>query len=141
MAAIIECDSAREFSITYQFTEITMLCPLAGRENTCWMNGLRRAHEGLSAYPVAVTRAGYGSNWLALERMGLVMSDETTGTVKWFNDAKGYGFISGDDGTDLFVHFKSIKGNGFRSLKEGQKVKFQVKQGPKGLQAEGVESV
>jgi CspA family cold shock protein len=63
----------------------------------------------------------------------------TTGTVKWFNDAKGYGFISSDQGGDLFVHFKSIKGNGFRSLKEGQKVKFVAKQGPKGLQAEDVE--
>lgn len=66
---------------------------------------------------------------------------DATGTVKWFNDAKGYGFISADKGGDLFVHFKSIKGNGFRSLKEGQKVKFQVKQGPKGLQAEEVEAV
>lgn len=66
---------------------------------------------------------------------------DATGTVKWFNDAKGYGFISADKGGDLFVHFKSIKGNGFRSLKEGQKVKFQVKQGPKGLQAEEVEAM
>lgn len=64
--------------------------------------------------------------------------ERATGTVKWFNDAKGYGFISSDNGGDLFVHFKSIQGNGFRSLKEGQKVTFLVKQGPKGLQAEEV---
>lgn len=74
--------------------------------------------------------------------MGLVMSEErATGTVKWFNDAKGYGFISSDKGGDLFVHFKSIQGSGFRSLKEGQKVTFLVKQGPKGLQAEEVLAV
>lgn len=67
------------------------------------------------------------------------MSDEeATGTVKWFNDAKGYGFISSDNGGDLFVHFKSITGTGFRTLKEGQKVQFLVKKGPKGLQAEDV---
>jgi CspA family cold shock protein len=73
--------------------------------------------------------------------MGLVMSEEGakgTGTVKWFNDAKGYGFISSDSGGDLFVHFKSIKGDGFRTLKEGQKVTFVAKNGPKGLQAEDV---
>jgi CspA family cold shock protein len=67
------------------------------------------------------------------------MSEErAAGTVKWFNDAKGYGFISSDNGGDLFVHFKSIQGSGFRSLKEGQKVTFVVKNGPKGLQAEEV---
>ena len=69
------------------------------------------------------------------------MSDQATGIVKWFNDAKGYGFISSDTGGDLFVHFKSIKGSGFKSLKEGQKVTFVKKQGPKGLQAEEVEPV
>jgi CspA family cold shock protein len=69
------------------------------------------------------------------------MSEErAAGTVKWFNDAKGYGFISSDKGGDLFVHFKSIQGTGFRSLKEGQKVTFVVKNGPKGLQAEEVEA-
>ncbi|UCG97492.1 MAG: cold-shock protein [Burkholderiales bacterium] len=58
------------------------------------------------------------------------------GTVKWFNDAKGFGFITPDDGgKDLFAHFSEIKANGFRSLQEGQKVEFVVKQGPKGPQA------
>ncbi len=61
------------------------------------------------------------------------------GTVKWFNDAKGYGFISRQSGEDVFVHFSAINANGFRSLKEGQPVQFVVKQGPKGLQAEQVQ--
>lgn len=58
-----------------------------------------------------------------------------TGTVKWFNEAKGYGFVKRDSGEDVFVHFKSILAEGFKTLKEGQKVQFEVEQGPKGLQA------
>lgn len=59
-----------------------------------------------------------------------------TGTVKWFNDAKGFGFISPDDGSaDLFAHFKEIQGGGFKSLKEGQKVEYKPTQGQKGMQA------
>mgnify|MGYP002713003305 CR=1 FL=1 len=68
------------------------------------------------------------------------MSDREIGTVKWFNDAKGFGFISRENQDDVFVHFRAIKGNGFRSLKEGQKVSFQVVEGQKGLQAEEVEA-
>ena len=60
------------------------------------------------------------------------------GTVKWFNDAKGFGFITRESGPDVFVHFRSIEGNGFKSLAEGQKVSFTVSQGPKGPQAEAV---
>ena len=59
-----------------------------------------------------------------------------TGTVKWFNDAKGFGFITPEDGgKDLFAHFSAIQGNGFKNLNEGQKVEFEVEQGPKGPQA------
>ncbi len=58
-----------------------------------------------------------------------------TGTVKWFNSSKGYGFISRDSGDDVFVHFNAIEGDGYKSLDEGAKVKFEVGQGPKGLQA------
>ena len=60
------------------------------------------------------------------------------GTVKWFNDAKGYGFIERPDGEDVFVHYSAIQGNGFRTLNEGQAVEFDVVQGPKGLQAANV---
>src|SRR5450830_1815953 len=64
-----------------------------------------------------------------------------TGTVKWFNDAKGYGFITPDDGSeDLFAHFSAIQMDGFKSLKEGQKVTFEVTQGPKGKQASSIQS-
>jgi len=61
------------------------------------------------------------------------------GTVKWFNDAKGFGFISQDDGPDVFVHFSAIQGDGFKSLAEGQRVSFDVQEGPKGLQAANVQ--
>ena len=68
------------------------------------------------------------------------MAERQSGVVKWFNDAKGFGFITPQSGPDLFVHFRSIQGKGFKSLKEGQKVTFEVTQGQKGLQAEAVES-
>ena len=64
-----------------------------------------------------------------------------TGTVKWFNDAKGYGFISRQNGEDVFVHFSAIQANGFRSLQEGQQVQSDVVKGPKGWQAENVKGV
>jgi cold shock protein len=60
------------------------------------------------------------------------------GKVKWFNDAKGYGFISQEDGSDVFVHHSAIQGEGFRALHESQMVEFEVVQGPKGLQAQHV---
>jgi CspA family cold shock protein len=63
----------------------------------------------------------------------------TTGTVKWFNDAKGFGFITPENGDkDVFVHFSAIQGDGFRSLAEGQRVEFEVTDGPKGPQASNV---
>ena len=61
-----------------------------------------------------------------------------TGTVKWFNEAKGYGFIARTDGDDVFVHFSAIQGSGFRTLAEGQAVEFEVVEGPKGKQAANV---
>ncbi|MBQ4513696.1 MAG: cold shock domain-containing protein [Anaerolineaceae bacterium] len=66
------------------------------------------------------------------------MSETLKGTVKWFNEAKGYGFLSQPEGEDIFVHYTAIQGNGFRTLKEGQEVEFTVDRGPKGLQASNV---
>jgi CspA family cold shock protein len=63
------------------------------------------------------------------------------GIVKWFNAAKGYGFIQRNSGDDVFVHFSAIQANGYRTLDEGAEVEFEVKQGPKGLQAENVSRV
>ena len=62
------------------------------------------------------------------------------GTVKWFNDAKGYGFITRETGEDVFVPYSAIQNEGFRSLQEGQSVRFNVASGPKGLQAENVQT-
>jgi CspA family cold shock protein len=66
------------------------------------------------------------------------MSDRFVGTVKWFNPAKGYGFIGREDGEDVFVHFSAIEMNGYKQLKEGQKVEFSIEKGNKGLQAAAV---
>jgi CspA family cold shock protein len=75
--------------------------------------------------------SGHGRRGIAL----------TTGTVKWFNPDKGFGFISREDGEDVFVHFSAIAGDGYRNLEENQKVEFDVTQGPKGPQAANVRPV
>ena len=69
------------------------------------------------------------------------MTERETGTVKWFNAGKGYGFISREAGEDVFVHHSAIEEKGFRSLDEGQQVEFNVEQGPKGLQATHVRAI
>ncbi len=76
-----------------------------------------------------------GSKTDPASREGTVMA---TGTVKWFNAEKGYGFIAREGDSDLFVHFSAIAGNGYRSLEEGQSVEFEVAEGQKGLQAQNV---
>jgi CspA family cold shock protein len=69
------------------------------------------------------------------------MSERQSGSVKWFNDAKGFGFIERDDGEDVFVHFRSIRGEGYRTLKQGARVEFDISETEKGLQAEDVAEV
>lgn len=66
------------------------------------------------------------------------MNDRITGTVKWFNAAKGYGFLGRDEGEDVFVHYTAIQMDGYRRLEQGQMVEFSVEEGPKGLQAVNV---
>lgn len=66
------------------------------------------------------------------------MAERVVGTVKWFNNTKGYGFISQEGGADVFVHHTAIQAEGYRSLEEGQKVEFSIEKGPKGLQAANV---
>lgn len=65
----------------------------------------------------------------------------TTGQVKWFNEAKGFGFIEREEGSDVFVHFSAIKADGFKTLKEGQRVQFEVQEGEKGPQAANVQPI
>jgi CspA family cold shock protein len=69
------------------------------------------------------------------------VSERITGTVKWFNSSKGYGFIARDDGPDVFVHYSAIRGQGFRNLEEGEAVEFAIVEGPKGLQAADVDKM
>jgi len=69
------------------------------------------------------------------------MSERIIGTVKWFNNSKGYGFLSQPDGADVFVHFSAIESDGYRTLQEGQKVEFSIEKGPKGLQAAQVKAI
>ncbi len=77
---------------------------------------------------------------VAVEKKG--RKSMAKGTVKWFNDAKGFGFVAPDDGgEDVFVHFSAIQGDGFKTLKEGQAVEFEVTKGPKGLQAANVRAM
>ena len=68
-------------------------------------------------------------------KTSLAMSNKVTGTVKWFNETKGFGFIQQENGPDVFAHFSAIQGDGFRTLVEGQKVEFEISQGQMGLQA------
>ena len=78
---------------------------------------------------------------LILYLQDITMSDKSTGTVKWFNEAKGFGFIEQKSGPDVFAHFSAIVSSGFKTLAEGQQVQFNITQGQKGPQAENIEAV
>ena len=94
----------------------------------------QKSDSGISCN-LPLARSAIDSALISSSKVNLM----TTGTVKWFNDAKGFGFISPTEGgDDVFVHFSEIKGDGFRSLAEGQQVQFDVNTGPKGLQATNV---
>jgi cold shock protein len=98
----------------------------------------RRIRFGLSClfrYPLLATNSTLRSAVHPINKEQVQMEQ---GTVKWFNDAKGFGFLSRPNGEDVFVHFSAIQSNGFRSLQEGQPVTFDVVKGPKGFQAENV---
>jgi cold shock protein len=83
-------------------------------------------------------RAGDMAAHHAATMQGRKSTMRITGKVKWFNNAKGYGFIERDGGSDVFVHFSAVQGNGFRTLEEGQAVEFEIVDGPKGPQAGNV---
>src|SRR5690242_11535945 len=94
-----------------------------------------RARAGAVPFGTCVQRGGTGIH-LASKYRRLAVREK--GVVKWFNAAKGYGFIQRSNGDDVFVHFSAIQMNGYRTLEEGAEVEFEVKRGPKGLQAENV---
>jgi CspA family cold shock protein len=101
------------------------------------MLDLLTGFQGISSRQVGVfAPRGQGGPYLLLRTKD--EEEMATGTVKWFNDAKGFGFISQEGGEDVFVHHTAITMEGFRTLKEGEKVEFDVVQGPKGLQAANV---
>jgi CspA family cold shock protein len=115
-----------------------------GPQKTCIVDIARFDSQAVeSRYrPTSVTpsqQRRFSSAQSKKKKLGISMAEQ--GTVKWFNDAKGYGFISRQSGEDVFVHFSAIQAGGFRSLQEGQAVQFDVTKGPKGWQAENVQPV
>jgi CspA family cold shock protein len=93
-------------------------------------------NTGLAGQPDR-RRTKSASNFICLKEAN-TMSEREIGTVKWFSNNKGYGFIEREDGPDVFVHFSAINADGYRSLEEGQRVEFTIEQGPKGPQAADV---
>jgi CspA family cold shock protein len=104
----------------------------------CWTNPLTVHILGIAVQAHALLGCPLDVRFVVFFSIGR-NAGMSTGTVKWFNDAKGFGFITPDEGgEDVFAHFSAIQTNGFRSLKEGQKVQFDIIQGPKGKQASNI---
>jgi len=97
--------------------------------------------RGYEQFPLRLTAGGAPDSIQVRGGQGRREQQVTTGTVKWFNPEKGFGFISREDGPDVFVHFSAIQGDGYRNLEENQKVEFDVTQGPKGPQASNVRPI
>jgi len=136
----IRCSSSHNSSRSRAIS--CRVCALARardcRPTSCYTEGDRRIRSGLSClFRLTATRNQFqivfGGTFQSKEQVQMEQ-----GTVKWFNDAKGFGFLSRPNGDDVFVHFSAIQSNGFRSLQEGQAVTFDVVKGPKGFQAENV---
>jgi cold shock protein len=114
---------------------LTRAIRLSGKGPSAFFLRRGEANQGTNSFPggtqlVAKVRPA--------NQLGASEVSREQGTVKWFNAAKGYGFIQRQSGEDVFVHFSAIQSEGYKSLNEGQAVEFEVKQGPKGLQAERV---
>jgi len=109
-----------------------------GKRLSGWEYQRRQALPGLAAFCLPTVASPPSPT--DYERKGdtLLMNERITGTVKWFNGSKGYGFIARDEGPDVFVHYSAIQGEGFRNLDEGDQVEFEVRMGPKGAQAANV---
>ena len=110
---------------------------MQGLRRVCGNGNPRSGAEGLSVQLLRHRLALHPGKWRTFRTRSNELSREQ-GVVKWFNAAKGYGFIQRQSGEDVFVHFSAIEMDGYKSLTEGQTVEFEVKQGPKGFQAENV---
>jgi len=98
-------------------------------------------HAGLARIKTAAVRGDINRIETGSDEELIEMAERITGTVKWFNNTKGYGFLARENGPDVFVHHSAIVGEGYHSLEEGQKVEFTVEQGPKGPQAVNVKPI
>jgi cold shock protein len=112
---------------------------LVGRASNTHQAKFDLPHFGLDPSILSALPPHSKANLLSRKFQRNKVQQMEQGTVKWFNDAKGYGFLSRASGDDVFVHFSAIQSSGFKSLQEGAAVQFEVTKGPKGLQAENVQ--